>query len=322
MKEGVSSRVTKHDMADRQVTDEQAEATGILRQLRGDLIALTKARLSVLVVLTACFGYFIATKGLGTFSWSTFLHMVFGTTLAAAGASVFNQLMEVESDRRMLRTSDRPLPANRMPKPAAFILGWLLSAFGLIHLGVKVNTGASVMAGATLLTYLFIYTPMKRVSSANTIVGGISGALPPLIGWMSGGQPVLSAGAAFLFGLLFLWQLPHFAAINWMYREEYMRGGFKMWSNEDESGKKTARIALFYSVVLTTLSIVFPFVSTHMAGWGAVSGGVLGAVMVTLSLRFLKSGKRGDARALFFYTLFYLPLMMISSYLAWRAAAL
>ncbi len=308
-------------MAERQVTEGQTEAMGILRQVQGDLIALTKVRLSILVVLTACFGYFIATKGLAAFSWATFLHMVFGTTLAAAGASVFNQLMEVDADRRMLRTSDRPLPSNRMPKPAAFVLGWLLSAFGLIHLGVKVNTGASVMAGATLLTYLFVYTPMKRVSPANTIVGAISGALPPLIGWMSGGQPVLSAGTAFLFGLLFLWQLPHFAAINWMYREEYMRGGFKMWSNEDESGRKTARIALFYALVLTVLSIAFPFITPHMAWWGAVGGGILGALMVLLSLRFLKSGKRGDARGLFFYTLLYLPLMMIASYLAWRAVA-
>jgi len=138
---------------------------------------------------------------------------------------------------------------------------------------------------------------------------------------MSGGQPVLSAGTAFLFGLLFLWQLPHFAAINWMYREEYMRGGFKMWSNEDESGKKTARIALFYSVVLTVLSIAFPFITSLMAGWGALSGGLLGVVMVLLSLRFLKSGKRDDARVLFFYTLLFLPLMMIASYLAWRAVA-
>ena len=308
-------------MADGQVTEGQSEATGILRQLQGDLFALTKARLSVLVVLTACFGYFIATKGLGTFSWATFLHMIFGTTLAAGGASVFNQLMEVDSDRRMMRTSDRPLPANRMPKPAAFIFGWLLCAFGLIHLGVKVNTGASVMAGATLLTYLFVYTPMKRVSSANTVVGGVSGALPPLIGWLAGGQPVFSAGAAFLFGLLFLWQLPHFAAINWMYREEYMRGGFKMWSNEDESGKKTARIALFYAAVLTVLSIAFPFATSHMAWWGAVGGGILGGIMVVLSLRFLKNGKRSDARSLFFYTLLYLPLMMIASYLSWRAAA-
>jgi heme o synthase len=308
-------------MAEGQATEGQNEATGILRQLQVDLFALTKARLSVLVVMTACFGYFIATKGLDTFSRAIFLHMVFGTTLAAAGASVFNQLMEVDSDRRMVRTSDRPLPANRMPKPAAFLLGWLLCAFGLIHLGVKVNTGASVMAGATLLTYLFIYTPMKRVSSANTLVGGVSGALPPLIGWLAGGQGILSAGAAFLFGLLFLWQLPHFAAINWMYREEYLRGGFNMWSNEDESGRRTARIALFYSIILTVLSIAFPFVTGSMAGWGAVGGGLLGLLMVLLSLRFLKSGKRDDARRLFFYTLLYLPLMMLTSYLAWRAAA-
>jgi len=138
---------------------------------------------------------------------------------------------------------------------------------------------------------------------------------------LAGGQSVLSAGTAFLFGLLFLWQLPHFAAINWMYREEYMRGGFKMWSNEDESGKKTARIALFYAAVLTVLSIAFPFVTSHMAWWGAVGGGILGGIMVVLSLRFLKSGKRDDARILFFYTLLYLPLMMIASYLSWRAVA-
>lgn len=322
IKEGVSSRETKDKMADRQVSDENRATTGILRQWHGDLIALTKARLSFLVVLTACFGYFIATKGLDTFSWWTFFHMVFGTSLAAGGAAVFNQLMEVEPDRRMLRTSDRPLPANRMPKPAAFILGWLLCAFGIIHLGVKVNTPAAVMAGVTLLTYLFIYTPMKRVWTFNTIVGAVSGAFPPLIGWMAGGQPVLSAGTIFLFGLLFLWQLPHFAAINWMYREEYLRGGFRMWSNEDESGKKTARIALFYSLVLTVLSILFPFFSVSMAGWGAISGGLLGAVMVLLSWRFLKSGQRADARTLFFYTLLYLPLMMIASYLAWQATAL
>lgn len=325
MKEGVSSRESKHDMADRQETEENVENVanvGILRQLRGDVIALTKARLSLLVVLTACFGYFLATKGLGTFSWVTFLHMVFGTSLAAAGAAVFNQLMEVDADRRMLRTSDRPLPANRMPKPVAFIIGWLLCAFGLIHLGVKINTWASVMAGLTLLTYLFVYTPMKRVSPANTVIGAISGALPPLIGWMAGGQTVLSGGTLFLFGLLFFWQLPHFAAINWMYREEYIRGGFKMWSNEDESGNRTARIALFYSLILMTLSIAFPFVSPFMASWGAVSGGLLAGVMVLLSWRFLKSGKRRDARLLFFYTLLYLPLMMIASYLAWRALAI
>lgn len=294
-----------------------AQPTGVLRQLQDDLMALTKARLSVLVVMTACFGYFVATKGLNTFSWSIFFHMFFGTTLAASGASVFNQLMEVDSDGRMERTSDRPLPSKRMPKPLAFVLGWLLCAFGLIHLGVKVNVNASMMAGATLLTYLFVYTPMKRISSANTLMGAVSGALPPLIGWAAGGQSLLSAGAAFLFGLLFFWQLPHFAAINWMYREEYIRGGFKMWSNDDESGEKTGKIALFYSVCLLFLGLAFPLFTPLMAWWGAAVGGILGGSMIFLAIKFLKSGERRDARVLFFFTLLYLPLMMIGSYLSW-----
>jgi len=308
-------------MAETQSSGTKSPAPGLLKQVQEDLMVLTKARLSVLVVLTACFGYLVATKGQGTFSWATFLHMVLGTALAAAGAAVFNQLMEVEADARMRRTSDRPLPANRLPKPAAFILGWLLCGFGLVHLGVKVNASASLMAGATLLTYLFIYTPMKRVSTANTLVGAVSGALPPLIGWAAGGQDLLGAGAAFLFGLLFFWQLPHFAAINWMYREEYLRGGFKMWSNDDESGARTGRIALAYALCLSLLAVAFPFVSPLMAKWGAVAGGLLGFAMALLASRFLRSGSRTDARRLFFYTLLYLPLMMLASYLAWVAAA-
>ena len=207
------------------------------------------------------------------------------------------------------------------PKPAAFILGWLLAAFGLIHLGVKVNVPASLMAAATLLTYLFIYTPMKRVSSANTLLGAVSGALPPLIGWAGGGQPLLGGGAVYLFGLLFFWQLPHFAAINWMYREEYLRGGFKMWSNDDASGAKTARIALAYAVCLTLLAVAFPFLSPSMAKWVAIPGGLLGGVMVLLAAKFLQSGERADARRLFFYTLLYLPLAMLASYLAWVPSA-
>lgn len=308
-------------MAEARPSDTPNPAPGLLRQVQEDFMALTKARLSFLVVLTACFGYFVAAKGEGNFSWAVFLHMVFGTALAAAGAAVFNQLMEVEADARMHRTSGRPLPAKRLPKAAAFILGWLLASFGLVHLGAKVNTSASLMAGATLLTYLFVYTPMKRVSSANTLVGAVSGALPPLIGWAAGGQPLLDAGAFYLFGLLFFWQLPHFAAINWMYRDEYRRGGFKMWSNDDESGARTARIALGYALCLTGLAVVFPFVSPLMATWGAVPGGLLGGAMVVLAAKFLKSGERTDARRLFFYTLLYLPLAMVTSYLSWTSAA-
>ncbi len=283
-----------------------------------DLVTLTKARLSILVVLTAAFGYLVATKADDLFSWVTFFHMLFGTTLAAFGAAVFNQLMEVEPDAKMMRTSDRPLPSNRLPKALAFVFGWLLSAFGLIHLGVKVNIFAASMAAATLLTYLFIYTPLKRVSSSNTIVGAISGAIPPLIGWTGGEGGMLTAGAFYLFGLLFLWQLPHFAAINWMYREEYNKGGFVMWSNKDETGKKTARIALFFAIVTCLLIVGFPLLSADMAVWGCFPNAVLGGLLVFWSLRFLKSGERKHARSLFLCTLLFLPASMIVSYLAWQ----
>lgn len=309
-------------MAEIESSGAEASPGRALRQIQDDLMALTKARLSVLVVMTACFGYLVATKGQGTFSWSTFLHMFLGTALAASGAAVFNQLMEIESDAKMHRTSDRPLPSNRLPKPLAFIIGWLLCAFGLIHLGVKVNVNASLMAGGTLLTYLFVYTPLKRVSSANTLVGAVSGAIPPLIGWAAGGQLLVSAGALFIFGLLFFWQLPHFAAINWMYREEYVRGGFIMWSNADESGKKTARIAFFYSICLLAFTMAVPLSTSLMSWWGAVGGGLLGGVMAGLALRFLRSGKRVDARTLFFFTLLYLPLMMLFSYFTWVSGGL
>lgn len=286
--------------------------------MQADLMMLTKARLSVLVVVTAIFGYLIAVKGAGGFSWMTLFHTVFGTVLCAFGAAVFNQLMEVEADARMSRTSDRPLPANRLPKSVAFIFGWLLCAFGIIHLGVKVDIWAAAMSAATLLTYLFVYTPMKRVSTFNTVVGAVSGALPPLIGWAAGKQTLVSGGALFLFLLLFFWQMPHFAAINWMYRQEYAQGGFKMWSNTDETGEKTARIAISFSVCLAVLGIAFPLLSAKMSFFGAVPGGILGLIMVWLSVKFLKSGSRKDARTLFFYTLLYLPLMMVASYCFWE----
>jgi len=296
----------------------QAGEGAVWRRWAADLASLTKARLSFLVVLTALFGYAMAVKGAETFAWGVFLDLLVGVTLATLGAAVFNQLMEVEADAKMARTSDRPLPANRLPKPAAFILGWLLCAFGLIHLGVKVNIASCGVAAATLLTYLFVYTPLKRVSSSNTVVGAVSGALPPLIGWAGGGGSLWSAGAAFLFLLLFFWQLPHFAAINWMYREQYRDGGFVMWSNEDPDGRKTARIALACAFCTALLGAAFPLAAGLMSPWAALPGGALGAVMVLLAWRFLRGGRREEARRLFFYTLLYLPLMMSVAYLSWR----
>ena len=154
---------------------------------RADLMSLTKARLSALVVVTTAAGYVLSPTG-DFLSWGL-VHTIFGTTLTAFGAAVFNQLMEMEPDAKMHRTADRPLPGHRFPPAAAFVLGWLLAAIGLMHLGVRVNAEASALAVLTLVTYLFIYTPMKQRSTLNTLVGAVSGAIPPVIGWVGAAGP-------------------------------------------------------------------------------------------------------------------------------------
>lgn len=296
---------------------EAPSSTGIsIRGVWEDLVSLTKARLSVLVVITGVFGYLVATKVNGTFSFGGLIHTTFGTLLAALGAAVFNQIMEVDADARMSRTAERPLPANRIPRGGAFVIGFLLSAFGVVHLSMMTNFAAGAFAASTLFVYLFIYTPLKRKSSFNTIVGAVAGALPPLIGWAAGGGDLAGTGAMFLFALLFFWQLPHFAAINWMYREEYIKGGFVMWSNHDEIGQKTARLALLFSVCLAGVGI-FGGVASVLNWWAALVFIGLGGYMCYLSFVFLKSSQRSDARKLFFFTLMYLPLVMIFGYFGW-----
>lgn len=289
---------------------------------RGDFMVLTKARLSAMVVITTAAG-FLLRSGMGGIGWQ-FLHTIIGTTLTAFGAAVFNQLMEMDADARMRRTADRPLPAQRVPPAMAFILGVILSAAGIIHLGVRVNAEASALAMLTLVVYIFIYTPMKRKTGLNTLVGAISGAIPPVIGWvgvMPGAelqrmrQAMLrwdefhTPQALFLFSLLFLWQLPHFLAINWLHREEYERGGFVMWANGDVSGRKSAAIALGWAVPMIPLGL-WPCLAGFASWWFAIPGVLLGAWITWLAVKFLRAPARDTGRRLFFATLIYLPLML------------
>ena len=281
-------------------------------------MALTKARLSMLVIVTTVVGYWLASRssGLPT-DWGRLIHTVIGSALAAGAASVFNQLMEIDIDSKMARTAERPLPAKKIPPAAAFVIGWVLAALGIIHLGVKVNTPAAAAAAATLLVYVFVYTPMKRHSSLNTLVGAVSGALPPLIGWFGAGGG-LGAEAWFLFGLLFFWQLPHFVAINWMYREEYEDAGFVMWSNGDVSGQRTSRLALFFSICLTALTAV-PLLFGFVKIWAVVGMVLLGLAMVRLALKFSADRTRPVARKLFLFTLLYLPGALGFLIMGWSA---
>ncbi|MEZ0387409.1 MAG: heme o synthase [Verrucomicrobium sp.] len=292
-------------------------------------MALTKFRLSMLVIVTTFVGYWLGRSGKDLDPWLMF-HTLLGSTLAAFGAGVFNQLMEIEPDKRMNRTADRPLPSRRMEPGLAFGVGWLLSAFALLHLGKMVNIEAAALCAMTLAVYLFIYTPMKQQSTWNTIVGAVSGALPPLIGWAGAAGPpvaedvyfrvslISSSGAIYLFSLLFLWQLPHFLAINWMYRDEYRKGGFVMWANEDETGGKTSKLAMIFSLCAVAL-VLLPPLAGDTSVWFLPFGLLANLPLVWLAWKFRKVRDRAGARKLFFFTLMYLPIMLGISMVFWKS---
>lgn len=294
---------------------------------RADFLTLTKFRLSALVIITTFFGFWL-NSGDGV-NWKLLLHTLLGATLAAFGAAIFNQLMEIEPDSRMKRTADRPLPARRVEPGLAFAMGWLLSAFALIHLVRMVNVECAAVTALTLAVYLFVYTPLKQQSAWNTLIGAVSGALPPLIGWAGAAGPppddaayfraslFLAPGAVYLFLLLFLWQLPHFLAINWMYRDEYRKGGFVMWANEDHEGALTARLAVLFSVMAAALMFL-PVAAGRTSSWFLVPALLLNGVLLLMAGRFFKSRDRIAARKLFLFTLLYLPLLLVITAIFWR----
>ena len=284
--------------------------------LSQDLSVLMKVRLNFFVLVTTLFGYLLARKGM-SLEWATLFHTLIGTAAAAFGSAAFNQLMEIDLDALMKRTADRPLPSRRMSPVTAFAVGWMLSAAGIIHLAVMVNGSAAYLTAATVAIYVFIYTPMKRMSSMNTLVGAIPGAIPPMIGWVGGGGGMLTPEAWFLFGILFFWQLPHFVAINWLCRAEYEEARYKMWSNGDLSGKKSGILCAAFALVLAVFSLL-PGIWGFTSVLWLVGGPLFGLAIMALAFRFIIDGERKSCRLLFFSTLLYLPAALTVLLLAWR----
>ncbi len=293
----------------------EAESIPQVVTFREDFMVLTKIRLNTFVLITTFFGFILATMSVGT-SWTgdhfwMLFHTVLGTGAAAFGSAAFNQLMEIEQDLQMRRTANRPLPSKRMNVITAFMIGWALSAFGVIHLSAKVGPWSAYLAALTIAIYVFVYTPMKRKSTSNTLVGAIPGAIPPVIGWVAAGGGWNDGEAWYLFALLFLWQLPHFVAINWLCRQEYEDAGYVMWSNGDVSGKKTARLAFGFSACLAVLAPIASLDVVGYANWVWGAGGFLaGVYMCWLSVKFGKQGTRESSRGLFLFTLLYLPFAL------------
>ena len=271
-----------------------------------DLVELVKARLTLLVLLTTAVGFYLGADS--PINFAALLHTVFGTAAAAAGAAALNQWWEYKLDALMHRTRSRPVPAGRMRPRDAVILGTALSIFGVIYLAFVCNALSAALAAITIITYIFAYTPLKRVSTFNTALGAVPGALPPMIGWAAA-RGTLNAGAWMLFAILFFWQLPHFFAIAWMYRDDYARAGFQMISSDDRTGERSASQSVFFCMLLFVVAGLPAFLGIATVFY-LLAELVLGGVFIAVAMRFLKTRATSDARRLFITSIIYLPLLL------------
>ena len=267
---------------------------------------LFKARLTSLVLLTTLVGFYLGQRG--GMNWLLLLNTLLGTGLLACGAAALNQYLERDFDALMDRTKDRPLPSGLILPQSVVVLGGVLSVAGLLWLAFGANLLTAVLGAVTLISYLFIYTPLKRKTTLNTAIGAIPGALPPLMGWTAARGDLSIEGWA-LFAILFFWQLPHFLAIAWMYREDYAKGGFVMLPLVDRDGTRTGRSAVSHTLGLLPVSLS-PFV-LHVSGalylFGALA---LGLAFLWCAMRFAREMDRLSARRLFFASILYLPLLL------------
>jgi protoheme IX farnesyltransferase len=273
----------------------------------GDYVALTKPRLNFLVVATSAAGYYLGAAA--PLDAAAMTAAVTGTALVAGGAAVLNQLYERDTDALMRRTRMRPIPAGRVIPADAGIFGAVLSAAGLALLAARTNWLAAALALATLIVYLAVYTPMKRRTPAATLVGAVPGALPALIGWTASHGSIAIGGTA-LFAIVFLWQIPHFMAIAWLYRDDYAKAGFPMLPVVEPNGVRAGRHALAYAAALLPVALVPSF--TGLAGSVyLVAATLLGIALLVLAVRFWRERSDTSARALFFGSIIYLPLIWI-----------
>jgi protoheme IX farnesyltransferase len=272
----------------------------------GDLAELVKARLTLLVLLTTAVGFYLGSEP--PVNYIALFHVFLGTAAAAGGAAALNQWWERRADALMRRTRTRPIPAGRMRPLQAFILGIALSVFGVGYLAIVCNSLSAALAAITIAIYILAYTPLKRASTANTAVGAIPGAIPPMIGWAAA-RGTIDAGAWSLFAIVFLWQLPHFFAIAWMYREDYSRAGFRMISSDDRSGERSASQSVFFCILLLVIAGLPAFLGIVNSVYLGVEL-LLGGMFAAVAMRFLRRRNASAARSLFIASIVYLPLLL------------
>ena len=276
------------------------------RRWISDVSELCKARITLMVLVTTLVGFL--------FAWHGPLDLLYlfqtlgGTALAASGAAALNQVFEVELDARMRRTRNRPLPGRRMTLDEGLIIGITCSVGGIFWLSFATNLYAGILSALTIGVYVFVYTPLKRVTTLNTIVGAIPGALPPVIGWTAArGQA--SFESWILFAILFLWQMPHFLSISWLYREDYKQAGFVMLASFDPACQVTGRQSLLYTMGLISVSFL-PAMLELTSFWYLPIAAIMGGYFLLMAFRFAISGTDRAARRLFVASIVYLPVTL------------
>jgi protoheme IX farnesyltransferase len=280
-------------------------ALSIARVALGDWVELTKPRITTMVLFTTLVGF--VTSSPDRVHLAALAVALLGTGLVASGAAVLNQVLERDTDALMLRTRERPLPAGRVPAADASVFGGALSVLGLGVLYGASEPLAAGVAAFTLVSYLALYTPLKRRTPFSTLVGAVPGALPPVIGWAAA-RGSLDGGAWVLFAILFLWQIPHFLAIAWLYRDDYARAGFPMLPVVDREGAFTARQAVVHCLALLLVSLAAT--AAGLGGpWYLAGAFVLGVAFTLFALRLVSARSLSAARGLFLASVLYLPAL-------------
>jgi len=283
-----------------------------LRERVADYIELTRPRIALMALLTVSVGFSLGASQ----AWNVvpLLHALVGIALAAVSSSVLNQFLERSTDALMPRTADRPLPTERLTAREAFVFGALSGAGSGVYLLVFVNALTAVLAFATVLLYVGVYTPLKRRTSLCTVIGAVAGAMPPVLGWTAAGGPLDSRALA-LFSILFLWQFPHFLAIAWLYRRDYARGGLRMLPGSGSQPRVTGLIAVVYALALIPAALL----PSELAAAESLAGSrytaaalLLGLGYLAFAVRFARRESVRTARDLLWASLVYLPLLLLA----------
>lgn len=278
---------------------------GPLAQKLGDYLALSKARIVMLIVITTAAGYWLAADRVDGL---LLIQLLAGTALVAGGTNALNQVWERDLDGLMARTRKRPLPSGRLGTAESLVFSIAISVIGIVWLALAVNLLASALSLATLVSYLFIYTPLKTRTTLSTIIGAAPGAVPPMIGYAAA-TGVLDATAWTLFAFQFAWQLPHFLALSWIYRDDYARGGYRMTAVVDPTGAAVARQAFAWSVALLGITVV-PFILGVAGTVYLVAALLAGAALLYAAVSFARTLTMKAARTLFMGSNLYLVVVM------------